>query len=319
MKRRAFTALLGSAALEASVAAAQVKPRIPRVAVLDWASPSAERLAPFRRGLRELGYVEGETILLEYRFAEGRAERAEALAVEIVGSAVDVIVVLATPAAHAVQRATSTIPIVSSSADPVGSGLVANLARPGGNLTGISSLMPDLESKRMQLLRELLPGARRFAFLGSARDPAARNFVREAQAAAANIGAPIEPILLDNADGIDAALAALARDKIEAVIVQPLFTLDVGAATRVAELAARHRVPVVANYAVFPRAYGPNPDFGAHAAAKYVDRILKRAKPGDLPVEQPTIFELVLNLKAAKALGITIPQMTLLRADEVIE
>lgn len=178
MKRRALVLLLGAAALEAPLAAAQVGPRVPRVAVLDWASASPERVAPFRRGLRELGYVEGVNILVEYRSAGGRAERAAAEAAEIVAGGVDVIVALATPAALAVQRATSTIPIVSSTADPIGSGLVSNLARPGGNLTGISNMMPDLESKRMELLRELLPDARRFAFLGSARDPATRNFVR---------------------------------------------------------------------------------------------------------------------------------------------
>ncbi|MBL8698122.1 MAG: ABC transporter substrate-binding protein [Alphaproteobacteria bacterium] len=324
MKRRVFAALLGSAALNGPIALAQVASRVPRIAVLDWESPGTERVAPLRRGLRELGYVEGESIHVEYRFAEGRAERAAALAEEIVRSGVDVIVALTTPAARAVQRATSTIAIVVASADPVGAGLVTNLSRPGGNLTGASTMMTDLESKRMELLREVLPGARRLAYLGSAPDPATPNFLREAQEAAARIGAHVEPALVDNPGEIDAALTRLAGRRVEAVIVQPLFTLTTIASGRVAELAARHGLPAIASFAHFPRSggllsFGPSTEFGAHAAAKYVDRILKGAKPGDLPIEQPATFELVLNLKTAKALGIPIPQVVLLRADELIE
>ncbi len=324
MKRRQFAALLAGGAVGAAGASAQVTPRVPRVAVLDWESSGTERLAPFRRGLRELGYVEGRNILVEYRFAEGRAERAEALAEEIVRSGVDVIVAFTTPAARAVQRATSTIPIVSTSADPVGSGLVTNLSRPGGNLTGVSNMMTDLESKRMELLRELLPGAKLFAFLGSSRDPATPNFVREAQTAAARIGARVEPALVDNPGEFDATFARLARDKIDAVIVQPLFTLSSAASARLAELAARHRLPVIAAYSYFPRAgglvsYGNSAEFGTHAAARYVDRILKGARPADLPVQAPTTLEMIVNLGTAKALGLAIPQTILLRADEVIE
>ena len=239
-------------------------------------------------------------------------------------SGVDVIVAFTTPAARAVKQATSTIPIVASRADPVGTGLVTNLARPDGNITGFSKMMPDLESKRMELLRDLMPGARRLAFLGSTRDPATRNFVRETQAAAARIDASVEPYLIDNADGIDGALAAMSRDKIEAVIVQPLFGLDTRASTRMAELAARHRVPAIGAYMSFPRAggllsFGPDQAQAFRTVALYVDRILKGAKPGDLPVAQPTRFEIGINLRTAAALGLTIPQVLLLRADEVIE
>jgi len=324
MRRREFATLLGFSIVAMRSARAQTRPRVPRIAVLDWVSEDAGRIGRFRQDLRELGYVDGENILVAYHFAEGRAERAEALAAEIVRGGADVIVAFTTPAARAVQQATSTIPIVASSADPVGTGLVTNLARPGGNITGFSNMMPDLESKRMELLRDLMPNARRLAFLGSARDPATRNFVRETQAAAARIGASVEPYLIDNADGIDGALAAMVHDKIEAVIVQPLFGLDTRAATRMAELAARHRVPAIGAYLSFPRAggllsFGPDQEQAFRAVWLYVDRILKGAKPGDLPVAQPTRFVIGINLKTAAALGLAIPQVLLLRADEVIE
>lgn len=324
MRRRRFAMLCGSLALPAPVAATQTRARIPHVAVLDWEAHSDARLAPFRQALRELGYVEGETIRVEAFHSDGRSERAAALAAEIVRGPVDVIVALATPAAQAARQATSTVPIVSVSADPVGSGLVSNLARPGGNVTGISNMMPDLESKRMEALLELLPGLRRVAFLGSTRDPAAQAFVRGAQGAAARSGVELTPVLIAGPEDIDGALAALARDRTHAVIVQPLFSLSVVASARLAELATRHRIPVVTNYAHFPRAgglisFGPMPEFGQRAAARYVDRILKGAKPGELPIEQPTQFELVLNLKTAATLGLMVPQSLLQRADEVID
>ena len=206
-------------------AEAQDKPLVRRVAVLDWASPSPDRLEPFRKALQELGHVEGENILVEYWSAEGRTDRADMLAKEIVGRQPSVIVAYATPAAHAVKRATATIPIVVATADPVGTGLVTNLARPGGNLTGVSNMMPDLESKRLELLRELLPGLRRIAFIGSTRDPATVAFVREAKIAAEHAGLHFSPVLVGSSEEVDAALAGIVRDKVDAVIVQPLFAL----------------------------------------------------------------------------------------------
>ena len=225
-------------------AMAQDKPLVRRVAVLDWASPSQDRLEPFRKALEELGHVEGENILVEYWSAEGRTDRADMLAKEIVERQPSVIVAYATPAAHAVKRATSTILIVVATADPVGTGLVTNLARPGGNLTGVSNMMPDLESKRLELLRELLPGLKRIAFLGSTRDPATVAFVREAQIAAEHVGLHFSPVLVGSSEEIDAALAGIVRDKGEAVIVEPLFALHKTAA---AALAASHRVPVISS------------------------------------------------------------------------
>jgi putative ABC transport system substrate-binding protein len=297
---------------------------MPRVAVLDWESPATDRLEAFRQGLRELGYVEGQNILVEYHYAEGRTDRADELAAEMARRRVNVIVAFATPAAHAAKSATSTIPIVFATSDPVGTGLVPNLARPGGNLTGVSNMMPDLESKRVELLREIMPGLKRVGFLGSTRDPAAKNFVREAQAAAERVGLRVHPVLVGSPDEIDGALVGMARDKIEAVIVQSLFVLSSGAAAKLAELALRDRLPAISNYAHFAErgglmSYGPRGDFSRRAAAHYVGRILKGAAPADLPVQQPTEFQLVLNLRTAKALGLTIPPTLLARADEVIE
>lgn len=324
MRRRRFAVVLGSLVGSGPFVSAQTRPTIPRLAVLDWEAHSDARLAPLRQALRELGYVEGETLHVAYFHAAGQSTRAAEYAAEIVRGGVDVIVALATPAAEAAKQATSTIPIVINTADPVGAGLVSNLARPGGNITGISNMMPDLESKRMEALRELLPGLRRVAFLGSSRDPATQGFVRGAQEAAARGGVELTPILITGPEEIDGALAAMARERFGAVIVQALFALSAQASARLADLAARHRIPVVTNFAHFPRAgglisFGSRPDFGQRAAARYVDRILKGAKPGDLPIEQPTQFELVLNLKTAAALGLTVPQSLLQRADEVIE
>jgi len=324
VKRRRLALLLSSLVLPESRIVAQTRPAVPRVAVLDWEVHSDGRMAPFRQALRELGFVEGENIRVDYVHSDGQSDRAAAFMAQILRGPVDVIVAFATPAAQIAKQATSTIPIVSSSADPVGSGLVTNLARPGGNITGISNMMPDLESKRIEVLRELLPGLRRIAFLGSMRDPATQAFVREAREAADRAGMELTPVLIGGPEEIDGVLAAMARDRIEAVIVQPLFALSARAAERLAEMAARHRIPAVTNFAHFPQSgglisFGPRQALGQRAAARYVDRILKGAKPGDLPIEQPTQFELVVNLKTAASLGLAVPQSLLLRADEVIE
>jgi putative ABC transport system substrate-binding protein len=324
--RRELMMLLCGAAISSlpCIAMAQRSTGPPRIAVLDWESSASDRLAPFRKAMRDLGYTESQNISIEYFYAEGRTDRAEALAAEIAKRPVNVIVAFATPAAHAVKKATSTIPIVVATADPVGTGLVSNLARPGGNITGVSNMMPDLESKRLELLRELLPGLKQVAFLGSTRDPAATGFVREAQAAANRLGVQLRPVLIGSPEEIDGALGRMVRDDVEAVIVQPLFALNTSSAARLAQLAALHRLPAITNYAHFPQSgglmsYGPRADFSRRAAAEYVDRILKGAIPGDLPVQQPVQFQLAINLKAATSLGLKVPPTLLAIADEVVE
>jgi putative tryptophan/tyrosine transport system substrate-binding protein len=282
---------------------------------------SADFLEPFHQGLRELGHIEGRNIFVEYHSAEQRSERATAIAADFVRREVDLIVAVATPAAHAAKSATATIPIVMSVADPLATGLVASLARPGGNLTGVSTTSPDLAGKRLELLRELRPGLGRVAFLGAANDPNTRTFVNETQAAADSIRVRLQPLLVTGPEEFEAAFATIIKQGSEGLIVQPLF---VGHRDKLTELAARHRLPMIADQTVFARAgglvaYGVNRRVMFRRQAFYVDKILKGARPADLPIEQPTKFELVINLKTAKALGLDIPPMLLARADEVIE
>jgi putative ABC transport system substrate-binding protein len=296
-----------------------------RIAVLEWEpQEGADRLEPFRHALRDLGYVEGGNILVDYHFADGRLDRADALAQRIVGGRPDIIVAFATPAALAARRATAEVPIVFGAADPIGTGLVTNLARPGGNLTGVSSMIADLEAKRVDLLREALPGAVRIAYLASSRDPAAVRFLAQARAAGERHGAVVEAAMVDSPDEVDARLATLAASGTQAVIVQPLFTLSTFSARRVAASTLRHRMAAIGTYAPFAHAggfmaFGPPLDFARRRAAHLVARILQGAAPGDLPVEQPTEFQLVVNLGTARLLGIAIPPLLLARADAVIE
>jgi putative ABC transport system substrate-binding protein len=224
-------------------------------------------------------------------------------------------------AAHAAKDATATIPIVMQVSDPLATGLVASLARPGGNLTGISSSGPDLAGKRLELLRELRPDLARVAFLGAANDPNTRTFLNETQAAAVSIGVRLQPVLVTGPEEFDAAFAIMTQEQAQGVIVQPLFA---GHRAKLAELAARHRLPMVADQRTFAVAgglasYGVNRSALSRRWAYYVDKILKGAKPADLPVELPTTFDLVINLKTAKALGLEVPTSILLRATEVIE
>jgi putative ABC transport system substrate-binding protein len=318
--------LLGGAAGAAAwplSARAQDARRIPRIGILDFFSSAAsvDFLEPFHQALRELGHVEGRNILVEYHSAEQRSERAAAIAADFVRREVDIIVAVATPAAHAAKSATATIPIVMSVADPLATGLVASLARPGGNLTGVSSTSPDLAGKRLELLQELRPGLGRVAFLGAANDPNTRTFVNETQAAADSIRVRLQPMLVTGPEEFEAAFAAMIKQGSEGLIVQPLF---VGHRGKLAELAARHRLPMIGDQTVFARAgglvaYGVNRRVLFRRLAFYVDKILKGARPPDLPIEQPTKFELVINLKTAKALGVEVPPTLLARADEVIE
>lgn len=296
--------------------------KLPRVGVLMSTPMTAAFQDGFRQGLRDHGYVEGQNILIEWRAAEGRTDRAEALALELVRLKVDVIVAMLTPAVQAAKNATSTIPIVMSPAgDPVKTGFVASLARPGGNITGLSLISVELSGKLIELLRELLPGLTRVALLINSEDPFARPFVDENRTVTKSAGIQLQVLDVRRPEEFDGAFSAMTKERASAVIVQGVLTAP---AWRAAELALRHRVPSLSPQRQFAESGGLM-SFGANfadvhrRAASYVDRILKGAKPGDLPVEQPTRLELVINLKTAKALGLKIPPSLLLRADQVIE
>jgi putative tryptophan/tyrosine transport system substrate-binding protein len=324
VNRREFITLLGSGAVCWPLAArAQQTRKVPRIGILDFfpSAGSADVIEPFQQGLRELGYVEGSNIHVEYHSAEQRSDRAAALAADLVRREVDIIVAVATPAAHAAKNATATIPIVMQVSDPLATGLVASLARPGGNLTGVSSSGPDLAGKRLELLRELRPSLDRIAFLGAANDPNTRTFLNETQAAADSVRVRLQPLLVAGPQEFDAAFAAMIGEQAQGLIVQPLF---VGHGARLAELAVRHRLPMIADQRAFAvagglAAYGVNRPALFRRWAFYVDKILKGAIPAELPVELPTRFELAINLKTAKALGLEVPPILLARADEVIE
>jgi len=325
MRRREFITLLGGAAAVAWPLAsrAQQAGRTPLIGILDFfpSAASADSIEHFQQGLRELGYFNGRNIRVEYHSAEQRSDLAATLAADLVRREVEIIVAIATPAAHAAKNATATVPIVMQVSDPLATGLVASLARPGGNLTGVSSSGPDLAGKRLELLRELRPDLARVAFLGAANDPNARTFLNETQGAADSIGVRLQPLLVTGPEEFDAAFAMMIQEHAQGVIVQPLF---VGHRAKLAELAARHRMPMVAEQRTFAlagslAAYGVNRSALSRRWAYFVDKILKGAKPADLPVELPTTFELVINLKTAKALGLEVSPTLLARADEVIE
>jgi len=285
----------------------------------------------FRQQLRELGYIEGQNMIIEYRYAEGRSERLPDLAAELVRLKVDVIVAGGTPAPLAAKHATGTIPIVMAAAgDPLGTGLVTNLAKPEGNITGLSNESIDLTAKRLQLLKEILPRLSRVAVLWNAANVVAVTHMRETEAAARTLGLQLQSLEVRSPD--DFENARLERRLLDVIRVDggagALFLIDDPLVFRyhsqVADFAARNRLPATAIYKQFAAAGGLM-TFGANLtdlyrrAAIFVDRILKGAKPADLPIEQPTKFELVINLKTAKALGLTIPRSLLQRADQVIE
>ena len=322
--RRLAVALLFVALLAAPLAGeAQTAGKVSRIGLLGWSSPPPVEpyREAFRKGLRELGYVEGQNIIVEYRYAAGRADRAANLAAELVGLNPDVIVGTSTPAILALKKATSAIPIVmANSADPVGAGLVASLARPGGNITGVSLNLPDLVGKQLELIAQVIPRVRRVACLVSAANPATRLFIEKAREAGQGLGMEIVPATVQGPADYQGAFSSLPGQRVGAVIVQG-FLSD---RRQLADLAARHRLPAVCEVREYPEAgglmsYGPNSVEGFSRAAYYVDRILKGAKSADLPVEQSTKFELVISLKTAKTLGLTIPPSVLARADEVIQ
>ena len=330
MERRTFLATLVGGLLAAPLAAeAQPREKLPRVGYLSPGSPSEplrrRRLEAFRQGLRELGYVEGQNIVIEPRWAEGKYDRYPALAADLVRLKVDVIVPVGGAATQAVQQATRTIPIVMSLVlDPVGSGLVPSLARPGGNVTGTSFMGPDLVGKQLQLLKEVVPKVSRVALLRNPANPASAPGLHEAEAAARALGVRLQALEARNPQEIDSAFAAMTRERAGALLIlaDPIFGNQ---RRQIAELAAKRRLPGI--YVGTPEyaeagglmVYGPNELDLNRRAAIYVDKLLKGAKPADLPVEQPTKFELVINLRTAKAIGLTIPPSLLQRADQIID
>jgi len=284
--------------------------------------PSAN-MAAFREGLRENGYVEGHNLVIEYRWAEGRYNRLPALVTDLVGRKVDMITAQGTVSALAAKRATSTISIVFFVGDPVGAGLVASLARPDGNLTGVSIITIELMPKRLELLSELVPQAGEIAMLVNPNQPTTERVVRDVQEAAHAKGVHLHILNAGSESEIDAAFTALVQLRARALLVStdPFFDNQL---EQLVALAARHAVPAIYAIREFPAAgglisYGPSFAVAYRLAGSYAGKILKGAKPADLPVQQPTKFELVINLKTATALGLTVPQALLARADEVIE
>jgi len=321
--RRAFIGTLAGAVLTAPFAAEAQPATIPRIGVLSPGSPGASPLLDaFHQGLRDLGYVEGRDIRLEYRSADTRLERLAGLATELVELKVDLILAINSTAARAALNATKTIPIVFTwVADPLS--LVTNLARPGGNITGLTTITNELSGKRVDLLKGVLPGISRIAVLWNSANPVATRTFKEMEEAGARLGVRIYPVSVRGSSELTDAFNAAGRARASALFVIEEGTLLPHRA-RILSLAAQHRLPAASQFREFAEAggllsYGPNlPDLFRRAAI-YVDKILKGTKSGDLPVQQPTKFELVINLKTAKALGLTIPQSLLQRADQVIQ
>jgi putative ABC transport system substrate-binding protein len=304
---------------------AQQPKKVPRIGYLSLRASASAGDRAFLQGLKDLGYVPGQNIHIENRWAAGKVDRLSGLADELVRLKVDVIVAAATPAVQAAKNATTTIPIVmASAADPVGTGFVSSLARPGGNITGVSNMMPELAGKRLELLVEIFPKLSRVAFLAYKGDSAHPLFLKEAQDSAERSGMQFQPLVIADSDEIEGAISAIVKDRTGALVVQPLFVGNLGEGPRIADLALRNRLATVSDLGTFAEAggliaYGANLVELYRRAATHVDKILKGAKPGDLPVEQPTKFELVINLKTAKQIGVTIPQSVLYRADKVIK
>ena len=306
---------------------AQPTGKVYRIGFIQTAAPNeiGHLIKALDEGLRELGYVEGRNVVFERRFAEGRQERLPALAAELVGLKVDVIVTGANPVIAAVKQATPTIPVVMAvSRDPVGAGFSASLARPGGNITGLANdPTPEILAKNLELLKEAVPRIARVAFLWNPVPPGAGTYRKVAESAARKLGVTFQPVEARGRNELEGAFAAMARERADGVVVaaDPVFF---SARSQIVLLAERHRLPVVYGQREYAEvgglmSYGPNVAHQFRRAAIYVDKILKGARPGDLPVEQAAKFELVINLKTAQALGLTIPASLRLRADHIIE
>ena len=333
MRRREFITLLSGGAVGWLLAApdaaqAQQAAKVYRIGYLSLSSSAANPHLhdAFRQGMRELGWVEGQNISIDPRFAEGRSDRLSDLAAELVRLKVDIIVATSTSATLAAKNATGTIPIVTTNLlDPVGLGLIESLARPGGNITGLShSVGVETFSKELELLKEIAPEVRRVAVLSNhAANPSHRPLLSNVKVAAQALKVELQVLEVRGSNEFDGAFAAMSKERAGALLVlpNPVFNLH---RARLADLAAKNRLPSMYGFREYVRAggllsYGPNlPDLFRHSAT-FVDKILRGAKPGDLPVQQPTKFELTINLKAAKELGLTVPPSLIARADEVIE
>jgi putative tryptophan/tyrosine transport system substrate-binding protein len=305
-------------------AAAQQPAKAPRIGYLSLAAKASPRDEAFVKQLRELGWVDGQSIHIEYRWAANKPENLAALADELVNMKVDLIAAAATPAVQAAKNATKTIPIVMISvADAVGSGFVASLAQPGGNITGTTNILPELAGNRLELLKEVFPKLSRIVFMAYGPDPAHRLFVKDAQDAAQNLKIGFQPLVLKSVDEIDSAFQSMVKERAGAVIVQPIFSV-LGQGPRIAALAVKNRIPTISDgFQLVEQGglmfYGPDSVATYQRAATFVDKILKGRKPAELPAEQPTKFLLIINLKTAKQIGVTIPQSVLFRADRVIK
>jgi putative ABC transport system substrate-binding protein len=295
------------------------QPKIPKLGILlvGGREPFGRE---FNAGLRDLGYVEGQNIQIEYRSAEGKLPALAGLAAELVSLNVDLLVASETPAVAAAKRATATLPVVMAPAgDPLGTGLVASLARPGGNVTGLSAATAELAGKSLELIREMLPAVRRIAALADPSNPFSKSFLKHIDSSSRAIGVEILVVNVTAPEEFEGAFGGMMRDRAEAVVVQPTLPRQ-----PIIELALKYRLPSVSGNRAFADGGGLMSYAGSLAdryrnAASYVDKILKGAKPADLPVQQPIKFELVINQKTAKALGLTVPPTLLARADEVIE
>jgi ABC-type uncharacterized transport system substrate-binding protein len=321
MNRRAFVAGLGAILTGPLAADAQPAGKVHRIGYL---SSSATVFEPFRHGLRELGYVEGRNLTIEARLAAGKIDRLPALAAELVTARVDVIAAVSPPAIQAAKRATTAIPIVMAfiSVDPVGSGFVDSLSRPGGNITGVAMIADDIAGKRLALLKEMVPTATRIALLAQVNHSSSVSQAKAARETAKALGVELQIVEARDSRDYDPAFGAITKPTPGLfILANPTFFDD---RERLAAVAVRHRLATLCEWGQMAEAgclmsYGPNISDLYRRVGIYVDRILKGAKPADLPIEQPTKFELVINLKTAKALGLTIPPSLLLRADQVLE
>jgi ABC-type uncharacterized transport system substrate-binding protein len=306
-------------------AEAQQPAKIPRIGQLSGPSPSTspDRIEAFRHGLRELGYVEGKNIVIESRYAEGKFDRLPALAAELVRLKVDIILTSGPQATRPAKQATSTIPIVmAQDPDPVGNGFVASLARPGGNITGLATLAPELSGKQLELLKETVPKLSRVAVFGTSTNPGNAQNLREADVAAKAFGVKLQYIDVLSLNDIETGFRAASKGRADAILLLPGPVVNLRRA-HITDLAMKSRLPAIYPQTEYTEVgglmyYGTNTPDLFRRAATYVDKILKGAKPADLPVEQPQKFELVINLKAAKQIGLMIPPNVLARADKVI-
>jgi putative ABC transport system substrate-binding protein len=324
LRRREFITLLGGAAVAWPLAAVAQQPKVWRIGVLAPVPPTPVMLSAFRDGMRGRGYVEGQNLSIDVRCPQGTFDQDPSVVTELVNNNVDVIVAWATPATIAARRATSTIPIVMAGVgDPVGSGFIASLARPGGNITGLTNISVDLSAKLMELFAELVPGMKRVGVVQNPNNPGTPVLLRETEDAVRKLNMQVQVVDAQTSDEFDRAFAQLSAESVGGVVVLPDPTV-IEHSRRIAELAQSARLPTA-----FQRrenvdaggllSYGPDLNNQFRQATFYVDRILKGEKPAELPVMQPTKVELVINLKTAKALGLTVPLIMQMTADEVIE